>query len=295
MVSGEFRAIRAMIDETATAPPVTLAEQRASLDDMLGALPVADGVEVEVVEAAGRRAEWHRPADATDHALLYLHGGGYRLGSIEAYRGLCSNLAVALGAPVLAFDYRLAPEHPFPAAVDDAVAGFGWLVAQGIDASRLAIAGDSAGGGLTVAALVALRDQGRAQPAAAAALSPWADLTMTAESYDRNADFDPYVDRGDARFAAGDYLGDTDPTDPWASPAHADLTGIAPLLVQMSSHEILADDAVALTQAVARARGEIVVELWPEMTHVWHVMAPMVPEAVEALERVAAFIRRRWD
>lgn len=295
MVSDEFRAIRNLMVEAAGTQPSTLSEQRAMLDDTLGALPVAEGVEVERTTIAGRPAEWLRPPDASDHALLYLHGGGYRIGSIGAYRSLGSHIAAALGAPVLTLEYRLAPEHRFPAAVHDSVGAVDALVAGGISPKRLAIAGDSAGGGLTLATLVALRDQAKPQPGAAVALSPWADLTIVNDSYDRNAEFDPYFSRSDARVAAADYLADADPAHAWASPARADLTGIAPVLVQMSSHEILTDDAVELLKAVAMARGEAVVELWPEMTHVWHAMAPMVPESLEAIARLAAFVRRYWS
>ena len=294
MASQEFQAVRAAMVDAAGTQPDTVDEQRALLDATLGPLPLADGVDVEPVEVHGRRAEWLRPPDASGHALLYLHGGGYRIGSIDAYRALASQVAAALGAPVLTFDYRLAPEHPFPAAVDDAVGAVGWLVDAGIAPERLAIAGDSAGGGLTVATLVALRDRGRSQPGAAAALSPWADLTVTADSYHRNASHDPYFGAEAAAVSVADYLAGHDPADPLASPALADLAGIAPLLVQASTDEVLTDDALRLADAAARGRVELVLELWPEMTHVWHAMAPMVPESTEAIARVAAFVRRHW-
>ena len=183
----------AMVDAAGTRPG-TVDEPRALLDATLGSHPLADGVDVEPVEVVGRRAEWLPPPEATDHALLYVHGAGHRIGSIDAYRALGSQLAAAVGAPVLTFDYRLAPEHRFPAAVDDAVGAYMWLLDGGLAPERLAIAGDSTGGGLTVATMVALRDRGAPQPGAAAALSPWADLTVTAPSHVRNAAHDPYVD-----------------------------------------------------------------------------------------------------
>ena len=294
MTSQEFQAVRAAMVDAAGTQPDTVEEQRALLDATLGPLPLADGVDVEPVEVHGRRGEWLRPPDASAHALLYLHGGGYRIGSIDAYRALASQVAAALGAPVLTFDYRLAPEHRFPAAVDDAVGAVGWLVDAGFAPERLAIAGDSAGGGLTVATLLALRDRGRPQPGAAAALSPWADLTVTADSYQRNARLDPYFGAEAAAVSVADYLVDHDPADPLASPVLGDLSGIAPLLVQASTDEVLTDDALRLADAAARGRVELVLELWPEMTHVWHAMAPMVPESNEAIARVAAFVRRHW-
>ena len=222
--------------------------------------------------------------------ILYLHGGGYRIGSPACYRGFGSHLAAAAGATVVVVDYRLAPEHPFPAAVDDAVAAYRALLDAGTPPSQLAIAGDSAGGGLTVATLLALRDAGLPQPAAAVCISPWADLTVTAASYDRCAATDPYFSRAQAEESAADYLGGADPTNPLASPALGDLAGLAPVLVHASDCEVLADDAVLLAAGIEAAGGEVELELWPEMTHVWHVMTPLVPEARDAVDQVAAFV-----
>lgn len=295
MVSPEFQAVREAMVAQAGSLPETVAEQRAVLDATLSGLPLADGVRTEDTEVAGRPAQWVRaPDDDGASAVLYLHGGGYRIGSIAAYRPLASQLVSALGAAALLLDYRLAPEHPFPAAVHDALEAYRWLLDAGYAPERLAVAGDSAGGGLTVALLVAIRDRDLPQPAAAAALSPWADLTVTAASFDRNADLDPYFGRDAARVSVEDYLAGADPTDPLASPALADLSGLAPVLVQASTDEVLADDALALATALSNARGEVHLQMWPEMTHVWHAMAPMVPESVDALAQVAAFIRHRW-
>jgi acetyl esterase/lipase len=268
---------------------------RLAIDTLMGATPLAPGATTEAVRVVGRHGLWVRPADADpSRAVLYLHGGGYRIGSPQAYRGFVSHLAVAAGVPFLLIDYRLAPEHPFPAAVVDAVGSYRWLLAQGYDAGRVAVAGDSAGGGLVVATLLAARMGKLPQPAAAVCLSPWVDLTVTAASYTRNAATDPFFSARQATDSAADYLAGDLPHEPLASPIFADLGGLAPLLVHAADCEVLSDDAVTLAARVHAAGGTVQAELWPEMVHVWHSMTPGVPEAADAVAKVAAFLHDRW-
>ncbi len=253
-------------------------------DDTLVEPVVADGVPCEWIAA---------PGVATDRAVLYLHGGAYTAGSLNTHRLHVANLSAACGARVLNVDYRLAPEHPHPAAVDDALTAYRWLLAGGLEPSRVVLAGDSAGGGLTAAALVAIRDAGVPTPAGGALISPWADLTMTAATYESRADVDPMVSLESLTPSAEAYLAGTDPTAPTASAVHADLSGLPPLLIHVGDHEVLLDDSVLLAER-ARAAG-VDVELWvaPEMIHVWHAFAGLVPEGAEAMAAMGAWIRAR--
>jgi monoterpene epsilon-lactone hydrolase len=194
---------------------------------------------------------------------------------------------------VLLLDYRLAPEHPYPAAVEDAVQAYRWLLAGGVDAAAIAIAGDSAGGGLTISTLLALRDEGLPQPGAAVAISPWTDLTLQAASIEALAERDPIVRASDLTRYRDWYLGGADPRHPGASPAHADLTGLPPLLVHVGEAEVLLDDAVILTENGRRDGVDVTLETWPEMVHVWHVFAGRVPESTAAVDRIGAFLQQR--
>lgn len=296
MPSPEFEAMRAMLVEGGSLDREDVHEAREVLDAMLGALPPAEGVATEPVEVAGRPAVWVRPPGAVGgRCVLYLHGGGFRVGSIAAYTPVATHFAAAVGAPFLVLDYRLAPEHAFPAAVDDAVRAVGELVGDGVAPRDLALMGDSAGGGLVLSTLLARRDRGEPQPAAAVCLSPWADLTLAADAYARCADADPVFGLEQARHARRDYLGDLDPGQPLASPALADLSGLAPVFVQASTDEVLADDATRVAEGIERAGGVVELDLWPGMTHVFQAMTPGVPEAEEAMRRCAAFLQRRWD
>ncbi len=295
MASPEFTAIREALREN---PPSFVHDDviasRRDMEEFMAGARTAEGTMVEDVSVGGLPALWITPARDVGGLILYLHGGAYRIGSPACYRGFGSYLAEAAAAPVVVVDYRLAPEHPFPAAVDDAVAAYRWLLDAGTPSTRIAIAGDSAGGGLTLAALLAIRDAGLPQPAAAVCLSPWADLTLTADAFERCASTDPYFSREQAEPAVADYLRDTDPMHPLASPARADLANLAPVLVHASDCEVLADDATLIAESIEAAGGEVELGLWPEMTHVWHAMTPHVPEARDAVDQVATFIRARF-
>jgi acetyl esterase/lipase len=200
---------------------------------------------------------------------------------------------LASGVRVLLIDYRLAPEHPFPAALEDAAVGYQWLLAQGIPPSQIVIGGDSAGGGLALSTLLRLRDHAIALPAAGVLLSPWADLTMSGPSMQTRAEIDPLCSEAALRRAAHWYLAGADPTHPLASPVFADPQGLPPLLIQVGDHEVLLSDATRLAEQ-AQARGiEIVVEVWDELWHVFQSWASALPEARGAIEHIGTFIRRK--
>ena len=259
---------------------------------MAAGFPLAPGTTTEAVDAGGVPAEWVvAPESDPGRVVLYLHGGGYVVGSIRTHRALASHVSRAARARVLVPDYRLAPEHPHPAAVNDAVAAYHWLRRGGAAPARIAIAGDSAGGGLTVATLVALRDLGDPLPAAAVCISPWVDLEGLGESMRTRQDLDPMVKLDGLRMLAKHYLGNADPRTPLAAPLHADLRGLPPLLVQVGTAEALLDDSTRLAERARAAGVEVDLRIWDDMIHVWHMFAPMVPESNQALEQLGAFVR----
>ncbi|HEX7135302.1 MAG TPA: alpha/beta hydrolase [Iamia sp.] len=281
-------AIRSLLGPRTTERQ-TIQERRDSLEALAGAVPSPDGVTVEVLTVAGRPAERSIP-DRVDGAgtILYLHGGAYVSGSLNTHRALSGRLALAAARPVVALDYRLGPEHPFPAAVDDAVAAAVELAASG---EPLAVAGDSAGGGLALATLVALRDRGDVTPVAGWLISPWADLTQSGATYDSRIDVDPMLARETLTDAAGDYLGAGDPTDPLASPMMADLSGLPAVRIDVGDAEVLLDDSVVTGHRIEEAGGAAQVLVWPEMIHVFPAFpADLVPEADECLTAAGAFL-----
>src|SRR6202040_1285480 len=202
----------------------TVQDMRANFEQMAGLFPVAADVKCEPVKAGGVKAEWvTAPGADAGRAVLYLHGGGYVIGSINTHRALAARISTAAKARVLVIDYRLAPEHPFPAAVEDSVAAYRWMLAQGLKPSRISVAGDSAGGGLTVAALVAIRDAQLGTPGAGVCLSPWVDVEGVGEAMKSKASVDPMVQRDGLAEMAKAYLGGKDPRTPLAAPLYADL------------------------------------------------------------------------
>jgi epsilon-lactone hydrolase len=294
MASTEFHALQEkMAAAPKPDPPANLNELRARIEATMDALPTADGVTVTPVDMDGVPGLMLVPEGGADApVILYFHGGGFRLASARAYRPYGSQLARACRARVLLVDYRLAPENPFPAAIDDAVTAYRWLRAQGQPAARIVIGGDSAGGGITASALVALRDAGDALPAGGVCISPWVDLTNSNESFKTRAEADKLFGPNQAAEATALYLGDGDPKQPLASPVFADLAGLPPLLVHVGDAEVLLDDAAALA-AKARAAGvEVTHRVYPEMPHVWHLSYPAFPEAVEAVSEIAVFVAR---
>jgi acetyl esterase/lipase len=235
------------------------------------------------------------PASRPNRHVLYLHGGAYRLGAPSTYRHFTWRIASAAQARVLVIDYRLAPEHPFPAALEDAVSYYCWLLAEGADPRQIAVIGDSAGGGLALALLLKLRDSGLPLPAAAVVLSPWTDLALTGASITLNAKFDAMVHAEDVPKFAADYLAGADPRHPYASPLYGDPTGLPPTLIQVGSEEVLRDDAVRMVERMQRAHCQAELQLWPGMPHVWHLFAPILPEAREAIVEISKFLQRTLD
>ena len=268
----------------------SVAELRATNEQM--ARPAEPDVTSEPVLANGVDAAWIcAPGAPTDRMVLYLHGGGYIMGSLNTHRDLMGRISRAAQARVLGLDYRLAPEHPFPAAVDDTLAGYRFLLDQGLPPSRLAIAGDSAGGALALAVLIAGRDAGLPMPAAAVCLSPFLDLEGTAESITTRADVDPIATPEVIDVWAKAYLGGADPRTPLANPLCADLHGLPALLIQVGDHEVLLDDSTRLAQRAQAAGVDVKLEVWPEMIHRWHSYAAVLPEGQQAIDDIGTFLR----
>ena len=286
--------VRAHLAKLPPSASMTIAERRAQYDRAERVFPTPPDVAIEAVTAPARPAEWLRPPGArTDAAVLYLHGGGYVIGSPRSHRHLAAAIARAAGTAALLVDYRLAPEHPFPAALDDAVAAYQWLLGRGLAPGRVVVAGDSAGGGLTVATLLALRDRGLPRPAGGVCISPWVDLTCSGATYATKAAVDPIVTRESVAMMAQAYAGADDPKAPLLSPLYADLRGLPPLLVQVGSDEVLLDDALGLGERARAAGVDVTIEEWPAMIHVWHWFQPMLDEAERAVGVIGNFVRTR--
>ena len=270
----------------------SIEELRATNEQM--ARPPEPDVVSESVNANGVSAAWiSAPGAAADRAVLYLHGGGYIMGSLNTHRDLMGRISRAAQARVLGLDYRLAPEHPFPAAVDDTLAGYRFLLEQGLAPKRLAIAGDSAGGALTLAALIAGRDAGLPMAGAAVCLSPFLDLEGTGESIKTRSDVDPIATPEVIDVWAKAYLAGADPRTPLANPLYADLHGLPPLLIQVGDHEVLLDDSTRLAERAQAAGVQVTLEVWPEMIHRWHSYASVLPEGQQAIEEIGTFIREQ--
>lgn len=294
MASSELQLVLQMLQGNPLQGARSPQEMRAGLEAMAGAFAIDPDVRIEPLTVVDMKAEWiTTPAVSPAHVILYLHGGGYVVGSLDTHRELGARLGRDAGMRVLAIDYRLAPEHPHPAAVDDAVAAYRWLLAEDVAPERIAIAGDSAGGGLTIATLIALRDRGLPLPRCSVCFSPWVDLEGTGASMDEITD-DPMLSRASILHFASFYLtGGIDPRTPLAAPLHADLAGLPPLLIQASRHEVLRDDAVRIAEKARAAGVDCTLELTDEVPHVWQIFASILPEGREALARAGAFLRRR--
>ncbi len=266
-------------------------EQRAAMEASADLFPPSPDVLASSVDAGGVPADWVSvDASEADRVVLYLHGGGYVMGSRNTHRGLAGRIARAARARVLLPDYRLAPEHPFPAAVDDAMACWRWLLAEGHAAKRMAIAGDSAGGGLTLATLLALKAAGDRLPACAVGLSPWTDLEGTGPTAEPGAVDDPMIAPEGLR-ATGRQYAAADLRNPLAAPLHGDLAGLPPLLLQVGTREILLSDSTRFADKARSAGVDVTLEVEEGLIHVWQIF-PDVPEAQAAVERIGTFIER---
>jgi acetyl esterase/lipase len=293
MASPELDMVVAMLRGRPDGEAPDIHAQRAGLEALTRNAPLPDGARCEAVRVGDVRCEWVTMPGAERGALLWLHGGGYCVGSLNTHRALVARLAGATGLRGFHVDYRLAPEHPFPAAVDDAVAAYRWLLGQGVAPHEIVVGGDSAGGGLTVATLLALRAAGDPLPAGGVCVSPWVDLEMSGDSMTTAAHLDPMVQRDGLLRMAEAYLAGHDPRAPLASPIHASLRGLPPLLVHVGTAETLLDDSIRLAQA-AKAQGvDVTLDVWDDMIHVWHAFAPLLPEADAAIAKVGAWVRER--
>ena len=260
---------------------------------------MTDGFTIEVpakysrVNAGGVTAEWVTAEGTTDsRVVLYFHGGGYIIGSPRTHRAMLAELSKSSAARVLALDYRLAPEHTFPAPVEDSTAAYRWLLNEGYDPARIAVAGDSAGGGLTVAAMVQIRYLGLPMPAAGVCVSPWVDMEGLGDSMETRATADPMVGKESLLVSAKTYLGGADARAPLAAPIYADLRGLPPILIQVGDAEVLLDDSTRLAGIAREAGVEVQMDVWDDMIHVWHLFAPMLPEGKQAISQAGEFIKK---
>lgn len=274
-----------------SGPRGTLAESRQHAEDFFAKCSAPPELKVEHAEVGGIPGDWlSMPGADANRVVLYIHGGAFVLGSARGYRAMCARLAKATRARIFAVDYRLAPESPFPAAIQDSAAAYRGLLAQGAAPSSIVIVGDSAGGNLTVATLLSLRDAGVPLPAAGVCISPWVDLECVGETMKTKAGVDPLCQYDSMILEAGLYLNGQNARAPLASPIHADLRGLPPLLIQVGTEETLFDDSTRLAQAAEKAGVPVTLDIFEGMPHVWHVFAEFLPEAREAIDKIGEFV-----
>lgn len=291
MPGSEIAAIRELL--LSNVRPVGLAARRERMDAFGKRYSLPPDVRVEAVDAGGVPAEWTTtPGARADRVLVFLHGGGYISGSLASHRHSVALMGREAQARTLALDYRLAPEHPFPCAVEDALAGYRFLIASGIEPGAIAIGGESAGGGLALSLVLRLREVGEPLPACLWLSSPWVDLALTGASLTTKADVDPLIQEAYLQELARDYLHGTDPRDPLASPLYADLRGLPPILVQVGSAETLLDDAVRLAGALGMADVAVTLRTYPGMIHAWHLFHQQLAEGREAIAEGGRFVDR---
>jgi len=269
-----------------------IAQMRLDAEARAKAFELPADLTVQPVSANGVKAEWTSTPDADpSSAILYLHGGGYVICSLETHRHLVAEIGRASGTRTLAIDYRLAPEHPFPAPVEDTVAAYRYLLDSGIKPNRIAVAGDSAGGGLVVGGLLAIREAGLPLPACGWCISPWVDMEALGESFIDRAATDPTVQKETILMMAEWYLGGADPRHPHAAPIYGDLRGLPPLLIQVGAVETLLDDSMTLARKAAVADVPVDLQIWPEMIHIWHIFFPMLSAGRRAIASGGSFVR----
>jgi epsilon-lactone hydrolase len=280
--------------ETLAARPRAseVAQMRIDADARSKVFTLPADVTVQPVNANGVKAEWTSTPDADPSSvILYMHGGGYVICSLESHRHLVAEVGRAAGTRTLAIDYRLAPEHPFPAPVEDTVAAYRYLLDSGIKPNRIALAGDSAGGGLVVGALLAIREAGLPLPACGWCISPWVDMEALGGSFVDRAATDPTVQKATILMMAQWYLGGANPRHPHAAPIYGDLRGLPPLLIQVGAAETLLDDSIALARTAGIADVPVDLQIWPEMIHIWHIYFPMLSAGRRAIAAGGAFVR----
>jgi len=272
-----------------------LPQLRRSFERDARLLRVARHVKISHAQADSVSGEWIRPRGASEEkVMLYLHGGGYVSGSSKTHRPLASRIAKACKLNTLFIEYRLAPEHPFPAALEDSMASYLWLLKQGFQPGNIVIAGDSAGGGLVLSTLVALRDAKQPLPSAAVCLSPWTDLAGTGESINTKAGKDPFLDITLLDCGRRNYVVANDPRTPLISPLYANLKGLPPILIHVGTDEILLSDSIRLAENARKAGVNVTLKIWPDMWHVFHFWATLIPEADMALKEIGEFVNEAF-
>ena len=297
-ISFKSRFWRTVLRATFKNKKLSIAELRANgvkNSKMLG--EVSKNITVEKINMEGIQAEWLIPFSSStrsEKVILYLHGGGYVTGSIEDYRMMCGLLANATGVKVLIPEYRLAPEHPFPAALDDALKVYQWLLDQGYSSANMIIAGDSAGGGLSVATVLALKEKSGSLPAAVVCLSPWADLALTGQSHATKAKAEAILNKDVLREWALCYTDESNLTNPLVSPVHGDFHGFPPLLIQVGSEEILLDDSTLLAEKAKSAGVDVILKIWDGMWHVWQALGDLIPENRKTFEEIGQFVQSQF-
>lgn len=292
MSKEQLRPIVELLRARARKIPSSIIEHRKDFDAFAAPFAVADGVVRACVNVGHVGAEWITPSNVDAKTVLYyLHGGGYIIGSIDTHLGLIARLARAAEARAFAINYRLAPENPHPAAVEDALAGYRWLLAHGVDHKHLVVAGDSAGGGLVLSTLVAVRDAALPLPACAVCMSPWTDLACTGDSMRRLATSDPVIQKTGAQLYAQWFLGGAPPTDPLASPLYADVHGLPPILIQVGACEVLLDDSTRMAARLRESGVEVRLDIWDDMVHVWQFFAGQLEEGQQAVDAAGQFVR----
>jgi acetyl esterase/lipase len=269
-------------------------DRRAAMEAGTAFFPLAEGITLTPAVTNGVNVEWQaRDAAPAGAAIMYLHGGGYAIGSIVSHRSITTTLAAAFNGRVLSVDYRLAPEHPCPAAIEDALAAYRYLLESGVSGGKIVIAGDSAGGGLTIAVLQAIRDQELPRPAGGWAVSPWVDLTGTSETMTAKAARDFMISAANLQDTAALYAPGGDVSDPRATPLNASFEGLPPLLIQVGSSETLLDDALSLARKASLADVDVRLETWSRQQHVFQMFAPMLSEARDAIAAAVAWANAR--
>lgn len=276
-------------------PNKSIAETRRGMERLSKFTSLPSKTRVSKIQLNGISAEWiYGDVAYKDNVILYLHGGGYNICSPNTHRETAAHIANASNAKVLLPDYRLAPEHPFPSALQDATEAYRWLLRSGFKSGQIALAGDSAGGGLAIATALALREAGDPPPAAIACISPWTDLALTGESIQTKAQADPLLNPPSLRRMAANYFGDRNPCAPLISPVYADLRDISPMLIQVGSDEILLDDSTRMARTAAAAGVRVTLKVYGQLWHVFHFNAKFMPEAKAAIAELGMFIRAHF-
>ena len=296
MVSLRMRLVMRTLRKNKARPrEISVAAYRQGLENVLESLPnVATGVSFKSEQIEHVPAEWIKNPDAEDDAVvLYFHGGGFIAGSVDISRFFAAQFAQRIKTPFLLFEYGLAPEKPFPEAINDAISVYQWLVdVKGIAPNRIAFFGESAGGGLVFATLVKLRERGLELPATAVCLSPWLDLTLTGESMITKAEKDPILSLEEMEFLVQQYVGNNNPENPLISPLYADLKGLPPIFIQVGTSEMILDDSLRIAKKAEEAGVDVTLDVWEDMPHVFSLFFQFTPESRDAIDRVCEYLSK---